>query len=152
MQPFSLLVKPAGGACNLDCSYCFYKSHPAGLMSHDLARTMLDKYAALPFAAKSIALQGGEPLIAANTGIFNLLDEYPFEKSVQTNATLMTQDAASFFANEPMIWPLALPPANGLSALRWMVHASSTDCAEIPLTRQFAAYGCSRNTPLTTTF
>lgn len=118
MQPFSLLVKPAGGACNLDCSYCFYKSHPAGLMSPDLARTMLDKYAALPFAAKSIALQGGEPLIAANTGIFNLLDEYPFEKSVQTNATLMTDDLAACLAAGKWLVGASLDGPRELNRLR----------------------------------
>lgn len=29
MQPFALLVKPAGSDCNLDCKYCFYKNRPA---------------------------------------------------------------------------------------------------------------------------
>ena len=98
MQPFSLLIKPAGGGCNLSCDYCFYNSHPAGLMSRDLAMKTLDKYAMLPFAEKSVALQGGEPLLAADTGIFELMDEYPFEKSVQTNATLMTDELAERLA------------------------------------------------------
>ena len=98
LQPFSLLVKPAGGGCNLSCSYCFYKDHPAGLMSRDLALTMFDKYAALPFAEKSIALQGGEPLLAAGSGILELMAEYPFEKSIQTNATLLTDELAATFS------------------------------------------------------
>ena len=25
MQPFTLLIKPSGSDCNLDCKYCFYK-------------------------------------------------------------------------------------------------------------------------------
>ena len=25
MMPFSLLVKPVGGDCNLRCTYCFYR-------------------------------------------------------------------------------------------------------------------------------
>lgn len=25
MQPFTLLIKPTGSDCNLDCKYCFYK-------------------------------------------------------------------------------------------------------------------------------
>jgi len=29
MQPFTLLIKPTGSDCNLDCKYCFYKNRPA---------------------------------------------------------------------------------------------------------------------------
>ena len=29
MQPFTLLIKPSGSDCNLDCKYCFYKNRPA---------------------------------------------------------------------------------------------------------------------------
>jgi len=29
MQPFTLLIKPSGSDCNLDCKYCFYKDRPA---------------------------------------------------------------------------------------------------------------------------
>ena len=25
MQPFTLLIKPSGSDCNVDCKYCFYK-------------------------------------------------------------------------------------------------------------------------------
>jgi len=25
MQPFTLLIKPSGSDCNIDCQYCFYK-------------------------------------------------------------------------------------------------------------------------------
>lgn len=98
MTPFTLLVKPVGGACNLDCGYCFYKSHAAGMMFADQARRLFDKYAALPFEGKAIALQGGEPLLAAESGILDILDEYPFEKSIQTNATLLTDALAERFA------------------------------------------------------
>ena len=74
IQPFSLLVKPAGGGCNLDCSYCFYKKdHAAGFMSFDTAARMLDEYCALPFEEKAVALQGGEPLLALHTGVFDLM-------------------------------------------------------------------------------
>ena len=97
MQPFALLVKPAGGACNLDCRYCFYKDHAAGQMSPELFRKMLDAYCALPFPQKSVTLQGGEPLLASRE-IFDALNAAPTERAVQTNATLMTDDFAAMFA------------------------------------------------------
>lgn len=25
MKPFTLLIKPSGSDCNIDCAYCFYK-------------------------------------------------------------------------------------------------------------------------------
>ena len=104
MQPFSILIKPAGGACNLDCKYCFYKRHPGGLMTDKTRDRLLKEYIELPFYLKSIALQGGEPLLAWDTFIFNLLSEtrlftnMAFEKSVQTNATLVTDEIAEKLA------------------------------------------------------
>lgn len=118
MKPFSLLVKPAGGGCNLACHYCFYNKHPGGLMSIDLARKAFDKYAMLPFAEKSVALQGGEPILAAATGIFKLLDEYPFEKSVQTNATLLTDELATQLASCNWLVGASLDGPEDLNRLR----------------------------------
>ncbi len=101
IQPFSLLVKPAGGGCNLDCSYCFYKKdHAAGFMSFDTAARMLDEYCALPFEEKAVALQGGEPLLALHTGVFDLMCAHRVDKSLQTNATLVTDEIASRLARD----------------------------------------------------
>ena len=93
MIPFSLLVKPVGSACNLRCRYCFYSDHAAGVMSEEICRRMLESYAALPFAAKSVALQGGEPLLAPSY-VFDLMESAPVERSIQTNATLVTPECA----------------------------------------------------------
>lgn len=97
MRPFALLVKPAGGACNLDCRYCFYKDHPAGEMSPDLFRLMLATYCALPFPMKSVTLQGGEPLLAKRE-IIEALSAAQTDRAIQTNATLLTEELAHHFA------------------------------------------------------
>jgi len=97
MRPFALLVKPAGGACNLDCTYCFYKDHAAGRMSPELFGQMLASYCALPFPQKSITLQGGEPLLA-DPAIFGPMNRAPIERAIQTNATLVTDELAAMFA------------------------------------------------------
>ncbi len=93
MRPFSLLVKPVGAACNLSCSYCFYSDHAAGTMSEEVCARLVDSYAALPFGGKSVALQGGEPLLAPGY-VFDRLDAAPVERSLQTNGTLLTPERA----------------------------------------------------------
>lgn len=119
MRPFSLLFKPTGGGCNLDCGYCFYKKdHAAGMMSMETASRTLTEYAALPFEGKSVSLQGGEPLLAYDTGIFRLLDTFSFEKSLQTNATLLTDDIAAFLAEGGWLVGASLDGPEHLNRLR----------------------------------
>ena len=97
MQPFSLLVKPAGGDCNLRCEYCFYREHPGGRMPPALFERMLASYEALPFDGKSVALQGGEPLLA-DPAIIAAFARSGVGKSLQTNATLVTDSVARTLA------------------------------------------------------
>lgn len=119
MRPFSLLVKPVGGGCNLDCRYCFYKNdHAAGTMSPETAARTFGAYAALPFGGKSVAFQGGEPLLAFNTGIFQLAETYPFERSIQTNATLVTDEVADFLARGGWLVGASLDGPRSLNRLR----------------------------------
>ena len=117
MKPFSLLVKPVGAACNLHCRYCFYADHAAGAMTPALFRQMLDSYLALPFAAKSIALQGGEPLLAA-PDILAALGAAPLDKSIQTNGTLLTDAHARRFAAERWLVGVSLDGPRELNRLR----------------------------------
>ena len=119
MKPFSLLVKPAGGGCNLDCHYCFYKKdHAAGLMSFDTAARTFSAYADLPFEEKAVALQGGEPLLALGTGVFDLLRAYPIDKSLQTNATLVTDEIAAGLARDNWLVGVSLDGPRPLNRLR----------------------------------
>ncbi len=96
MRPFSILLKPVGSACNLDCSYCFYANHPSGCISEKTLEKLLQSYCDLPFREKSIALQGGEPLLAPNY-VFKMIETAPVSHSLQTNATLITQEKAEQF-------------------------------------------------------
>lgn len=114
MTPFSLLVKPVGARCNLACDYCFYLDkaalYPAGpaLMPDAVLERMVERYLSLPFDSFSIAFQGGEPLLAgldffrrANDFANRFLPEgRRASLSIQTNATLMTREAARFFVDE----------------------------------------------------
>ena len=117
MRPFSLLVKPAGADCNIACPYCFYRpgracaprapqdgrarspSAPPSHMSDAILERMLTTYCALPIAEHAVAFQGGEPLLMVE-GFFRRAAELGegVSFSVQTNATLVTDSLARFFA------------------------------------------------------
>ena len=98
MKAFSILFKPAGDRCNLSCRYCFYLGHGGGAASRDVVDALLASYMALPFAEKSVALQGGEPLLSPEY-VFDMMEAQPLlDKSVQTNATLITDAFAERFA------------------------------------------------------
>ena len=114
MTPFSLLVKPVGARCNLACDYCFYLDkaalYPNGpaQMPDAVLTQMLESYLSLPFDSFSLTFQGGEPLLAG-LPFFRRADALAKQflpsgrrltLSIQTNATLMTREAARFFADE----------------------------------------------------
>ena len=67
--PFSVLVKPTGAFCNLDCEYCFFISKDQvlpgdPLMSEDTLEIFLRRYLdEQPDGEVSVAWQGGEPTL-----------------------------------------------------------------------------------------
>jgi len=69
MEPFILLIKPAGSNCNLDCRYCFYKNRPANIgqgrqrMSDEVLEKFIRDYMQLRFPDAGFAWQGGEPTL-----------------------------------------------------------------------------------------
>jgi len=69
MQPFTLLIKPSGADCNINCRYCFYKDRPAEFgrgkqrMSVETLETLVRSYMQLGFPLSGFAWQGGEPTL-----------------------------------------------------------------------------------------
>jgi uncharacterized protein len=69
MQPFTLLIKPSGSDCNVDCTYCFYKSRPSEIghgrqrMSDEVLERLVKDYLGLRFQLSGFAWQGGEPTL-----------------------------------------------------------------------------------------
>ena len=65
-RPFSVLVKPTGAICNLDCTYCYFLSkeqlYPDGRfrMSDDVLESYMEQLLASQPGAATIAWQGGE--------------------------------------------------------------------------------------------
>ena len=112
-RAFHLLAKPTGAVCNLDCSYCFFLSkemlYPGSRfrMAEDLleayVRQLIEAHAGAPEVA--VAWQGGEPTLMGLDFFrrsVELVDEYlqPGQRAaytIQTNATLLDDEWASFF-------------------------------------------------------
>ena len=69
MTPFTLLIKPSGSDCNLDCSYCFYKRRSPQIgagqqrMSEQVLERLIKDYLQLGFPVAGFAWQGGEPTL-----------------------------------------------------------------------------------------
>lgn len=69
MQPFTLLIKPSGSDCNLDCTYCFYKRRSSEIgqgrqrMSDEVLERLVKDYMDLRFPMSGFAWQGGEPTL-----------------------------------------------------------------------------------------
>ena len=92
-----LLVKPAGGDCNLSCRYCFYHLHGKGRMSDELAARTVNSYMMQPILRHAICFQGGEPMLMP-IDFYRRLDFFGCDVSIQTNGTLITREWAEFFA------------------------------------------------------
>jgi uncharacterized protein len=69
MQPFTLLIKPSGSDCNVDCKYCFYKHRAPEVgegkqrMSYEVLEKLVKDYMQLRFPLAGFAWQGGEPTL-----------------------------------------------------------------------------------------
>lgn len=122
-RPFSLIVKPTGAACNLDCSYCFFLSKEAlwnakaQAMSEETLHAWLANYLdAQPDGPVMIGWQGGEPTLRG-MGFFRtavaLAEELKrptqkLEHAIQTNATLITDEWAAFLAEHRFLVGVSL--------------------------------------------
>ena len=121
-RPFSLLLKPAGADCNLSCPYCFYRGNPVSggrkaRMDAALAERIVSSYLELPFMEHRVAFQGGEPLLAGEDFFRRVAAAGRGASfSVQTNATLVTDSMASFFAEEG--WLVGVSPHGMTKAFR----------------------------------
>jgi uncharacterized protein len=69
MQPFTLLIKPSGSSCNMECRYCFYKDRASEFgtgtqrMGDEVLRRLVEDYMRLSFSPAILIWQGGEPTL-----------------------------------------------------------------------------------------
>jgi len=110
MEPFTLLIKPSGSDCNLDCKYCFYKYRAPEVgqgrqkMSEEVLEKLVKDYMQLRLPFSGFAWQGGEPTLMG-LGFYKkaveLQEKYgaagqEVGNSLQTNAVLLNDEWCNF--------------------------------------------------------
>lgn len=123
-REFQIFVKPVGARCNLACSYCYYlekqdivSSSTGAVMSNDI----LERYVRQHIEASTepeifFSWHGGEPTLA---GLDFYMKAVEYQKKykpsgstimngIQTNATKITEEWASFFSREGFYVGLSL--------------------------------------------
>lgn len=119
---FMTMLKPAGSACNLDCTYCYYLDKAVqyggkeALMSEDLLEEYVKQYIeANEVDTVTFCWHGGEPTLVG-------LDYYKkavafqrkyaagkkIENTLQTNGTLINDKWCEFFASNGFLVGLSL--------------------------------------------
>lgn len=121
--PFSVMMKPTGAACNLDCSYCFFLSKEVlwGHESQRMSGETLDRFVwsyldAQPDGPVMIGWQGGEPTmrgLAFFREAVRLSQEYrrpgqQVQHAIQTNGTLLDDDWGEFLAANDFLVGLSM--------------------------------------------
>ena len=118
------MVKPAGSACNLDCTYCFYLSKqdlqdgPGGGHMHDdvLERFVRDYIQSVTGDEVVFSWQGGEPTLLG-VGFFEKVVALQkkhakpgqrVENDLQTNGTLLDEDWARFLKEHNFLVGLSI--------------------------------------------
>lgn len=122
MQPFTLLIKPAGSDCNLDCKYCFYKNRAPEIgtgkqrMSDEVLEKLTKDYLQLGFPRVCFAWQGGEPMLMGldfYKRAVELQEKYKsdgqwIDNGLQTNAVLIDDEWAQFLHDNNFLVGISL--------------------------------------------
>ena len=121
---FHVMVKPAGSACNLDCTYCFYLSKqqleggPGGGHMHDdvLERFVRDYIESVTGDEVVFSWQGGEPTLMGLDffrKVVALQRKYAkpgqrIENDLQTNGTLLDEEWGAFLKEHRFLVGLSI--------------------------------------------
>ena len=121
--PFSVVSKPTGAACNLDCTYCFFLSKEllydadSQRMSADTMRTFIaNQLDSEPDGDVTLMWQGGEPTMrglafyreAVRVARELARPGQSVTHAIQTNGTLLDDDWCAFLAEERFLVGLSI--------------------------------------------
>lgn len=121
--PFSVVSKPTGAACNLDCTYCFFLSKEllydadGQRMTEETLRTYIaNQLDSQPDGEVNLVWQGGEPTMrglafyreAVRLGNELKRPTQQVVHSMQTNGTLLDDDWCEFLAEEGFLVGLSI--------------------------------------------
>lgn len=121
-RPFSLLIKPAGPDCNLNCDYCFYRCKKSLFgdspcrMSPAVLEKLVADYLQLDLPQYLFAFQGGEPTLMGldfYRRLVELQKKYAkpnahISNSIQTNGILLNDEWCRFFTEKGFLVGLSL--------------------------------------------
>lgn len=123
MPPINILIKPASSACNMACSYCFYKDvaeHRTQAFEGMLSLADMERVieAGMEYAEHlcSFAFQGGEPTLRGldfYRQVVELQKKHvrpgvEIHNAIQTNGLLVDEEWAKFFAENHFLVGLSL--------------------------------------------
>jgi len=100
------IIKVVGTACNLRCDYCFFLEHSQKkVISLELLESFFEHYFQMFSGQINFVWHGGEPLLAGIDFYQTVIglqcrfkkDGDKIRNSIQTNATLITDDWCKFF-------------------------------------------------------
>ncbi len=123
MPPVNILIKPASSACNMACSYCFYRGVAAyreqafeGMLSLEMMERVIE--AGMEYAEHicSFAFQGGEPTLAGldfYRQVVALQKKHAkpgvrIQNAIQTNGLALDEEWAKFLAENQFLVGLSL--------------------------------------------
>ncbi len=123
MPNINVLIKPASGACNLRCKYCFYADEAAnrevanyGLMSIDTLEMVVSRAFEAADRAITFGFQGGEPTLCGLDFFrkaVGLQKKYArkgvtVSNAIQTNGLLIDDEWAAFLAENHFLTGLSV--------------------------------------------
>lgn len=123
MPPLSIMIKPASGACNLGCRYCFYADEMSlrkvasyGVMDESTLENVICKALDTADGMCTFVFQGGEPTLAGLPffeKVVALEKRYRHKRltihnAIQTNGILVDDIWAEFFARNQFLVGLSL--------------------------------------------
>jgi uncharacterized protein len=124
-MPFSIVIKPIGPKCNLNCHYCYYlkkeqlySETKQFRMTDETLETLIRDYVAAHSEAREITFlwQGGEPTLLGRSFFQKALDlqrrycppNLKITNSLQTNGTLLNEHWVTFLGENNFLVGLSI--------------------------------------------
>ena len=123
MPSINVLIKPASGACNLRCKYCFYADETAhrevanyGFMSEETIEKVIERAFEAADRSVTFGFQGGEPTLCGLDffkKVVALQKQYAkkgvaVSNAIQTNGMLIDDEWAAFLAENKFLTGLSI--------------------------------------------
>lgn len=161
VPPINILIKPASSACNMACSYCFYKDVASqrehacfGLLSLERMEEVIRSGMEYAEHICSFAFQGGEPTLAGldfYQNVVSLEKKYArpgvrIQNAIQTNGYLIDDAWAEFLAKNHFLIGLSLDGPADIHNRNRLDHAGKgTFNKAMHAAKLFEKYGADYN-------